>query len=90
MAIKARAEITLTFMIDVKATYRYYKLQASTASAPAKPTANPPTGWTDTEPRYTSGSTNTLYFVDLTVFTNDTFLYSAVSKSSSYEAAKEA
>lgn len=90
MAIKARAEITLTFMIDVKATYRYYKLQASTASAPTKPTANPPTGWTDTEPRYTSGSTNTLYFVDLTVFTNDTFLYSAVSKSSSYEAAKEA
>lgn len=90
MAIKARASITLSFMVDVKATYRYYKLQASTALAPTAPTAYPPSNWTDTEPSYTSGSTNTLYFVDLTVFTNDTWLYSAVSKSSSYEAAKEA
>ena len=90
MAIKASASITLSFMVDIKAVYRYYKLQASTASAPNVPTTNPPSGWTDTEPSYTSGSTNTLYTVELTVFTNNTFLYSAVSKSSSYEAAKEA
>ena len=90
MAVKASASITLSFMVDVKATYRSYKLQASTAAAPSVPTDNPPTGWTDTEPSYTSGSTNTLYFVDLTVFSNDTYLYSLVSKSSSYEAAKEA
>lgn len=90
MAVKASATITLSFMVDVKGVYRYYKLQASTASAPAKPTSNPPSGWTNTEPSYTSGSTNTLYFVDLTVLTNNTWSYSAVSKSSSYEAAKEA
>lgn len=90
MAVKASASITLSFMVDIKATYRYYKLQASTASAPSKPTAYPPSGWTTTEPSYTTGSTNTLYFVDCTVFTNGTFNYSAVSKSSSYEAAKEA
>lgn len=90
MAVKANATITLSFMVDVKAIYRYYKLQASTASAPAKPTTNPPSGWSDTEPSYTSGSTNTLYVVELTVLTNNTFSYSAVSKSSSYEAAKEA
>lgn len=46
--------------------------------------------WQLTEPAYTSGSTNTLYFVDCTEFTNGTFKYSDVSKSSSYEAAKAA
>lgn len=90
MAVKANATITLSFMVDVKAVYHYYKLQASTASAPSIPTSFPPTGWTDSEPTYTEGSTNTLYTVDCNVFTNDTFAYSAVSKSTSYEAAKAA
>lgn len=70
---------------------RYYILQSSTAAAPSKPTTNPPpSGWTDTEPTYTSGSTNSLYFCDLMVFSDGTWVYSEVSKSSSYEAAKEA
>lgn len=93
MAVKASASITLSFMVDIKATYRYYKLQASTASAPSAPTTYPPSsssGWNDAEPSYTSGSTNTLYFVDCTVLTNNSFTYSKVSVSSSYEAAKEA
>lgn len=91
MAVKAKAEITLSRIIDIESVTRYYLLQSSTASVPSKPTANPPGGnWKTTEPSYTSGSTNTLYFVDLTVMTNGTFSYSAVSKSSSYEAAKEA
>lgn len=89
MAI-AKAEITISRIVDIASVTRYYKLQSSTASAPARPTTNPPSGWTTAEPSYTSGSTNTLYFVDLTVFTNGTFSYSTVSKSSSYEAAKEA
>ena len=73
------------------ATCRYYLLQASTLSPPDKPTKKPPGGsWSDTEPSYTSGSTNTLYFVDLTVFSDGTWAYSSVSKSSAYEAAKEA
>ena len=69
----------------IKSVTRYYKLQSSTASAPAKPTANPPSGWTDSEPSYTSASMNTLYFCDLSVFSDDTYAYSTVSKSSTYE-----
>lgn len=90
MAVKASAIITLSHLVDIVSTTRYYKLQSSTAAAPSKPTANPPSGWSKTEPTYTAGSTNTLYFVDCTVFSNATFAYSDVSKSSSYKAAKEA
>lgn len=91
MAVKASATITLNSVVDIKATYRYYLLQSSTASKPAKPTTNPPGGsWTDAEPTYTSGSTNSLYFVDLTVFSDDKFSYSNVSLSTAYEASKEA
>lgn len=89
--IKASATVTITCYRDTKSITRYYKLQTSTTSAPAKPTINPPpSGWSDSEPSYTSGSTNTLYFCDLSIFSDGTFSYSTVSKSSSYEAAKEA
>lgn len=91
MVIKAKAEITISRIVDIDHVTTYYLLQSSTAAAPTKPTANPPGGnWQTTEPSYTSGSTNTLYFVDLTVMTNGSYSYSAVSKSSSYEAAKVA
>jgi hypothetical protein len=91
MAVKARTEITLSAVRDVQATYRYYLLQSSTLAAPSKPTAQPPGGsWDDTEPSYTSGSTNSLYLVDCTVFSDGSFAYSEVSLSSSYEAAKAA
>lgn len=88
--IKASSTVTITCYRDTKSITRYYKLQSSTASAPSKPTANPPSDWNDAEPSYTSGSTNTLYFCDLSIFSDGTFSYSTVSKSSSYEAAKEA
>lgn len=90
MAVKASATVTLSSVVDVKSVWRYYKLQASTLSKPSKPTTNPPSGWTTTEPSYTNGSTNSLYFCDLTVFCDNTFVYSDVSLSSSYEAAKAA
>ena len=91
MAVKARAEITLTSIRDVQSVTRYYLLQSSTSTAPAKPTKNPPGGnWVTTEPTYTSGSTNSLYFTDCTVFSDGSFVYSDVSLSSSYEAAKVA
>ena len=91
MAVKAKASITISRIIDILSVTRYYLLQSSTSAAPAKPTTNPPpSSWAKTEPSYTSGSTKTLYFVDCTEFTNGTFKYSEVSKSSSYEAAKEA
>ena len=74
----------------VKLNTRYYCLQAS-ATKPSKPTTNPPDSkWTTTEPSYTMGNTSYLYTVDLTVYTDNSFLYSDVSLSSSYEAAKAA
>lgn len=90
--VKAKAEITMFNVKDVKSVTRYYLLQSSTASAPTKPTTITPGGsWSTTEPSYTSDSTNTLYFVDLTIMSDGkTFSYSDVSKSSSYEAAKAA
>lgn len=77
--------------ISVSKVTRYYILQSSTA-APSKPSDDSAIGsnWSKTEPSYTSGSTSTLYFVDQTVMSNGTIKYSDVSKSSSYEAAKEA
>lgn len=91
MAIKAKAEITISRIIDVENVIRYYLLQSSSIAAPSKPTVNPPGGsWSTTEPTYNSGATNSLYFTDLTIMSNGTYSYSAVSKSSSYEAAKEA
>lgn len=91
MAVKASGHITLYSVVDIQATYRYYLLQSSTLSKPIAPTTNPPgESWYDSEPSYTSGSTNSLYYVDLTVFSNGSFAYSEVSLSSSYEAAKEA
>lgn len=90
MVIKASAQITISKVIDIHACYRYYKLQSSTLAKPSKPTTNPPSGWSDTEPAYVSGSTNTLYFVDCNVYSDKSFSFSEVSKSSSYEAAKDA
>ena len=90
MAIKASAQITISKVIDIYACYRYYKLQSSTLTKPSKPTTNPPSGWSDTEPAYVSGSTNTLYFADCNVYSDKSFSFSEVSKSSSYEAAKDA
>lgn len=77
--------------ISVSKFTRYYILQSST-TAPSKPSDDSAIGsnWSKTEPSYTSGSTSTLYFVDQTVMSNGTIKYSDVSKSSSYEAAKEA
>ena len=91
MAIKASALITLSAVTDVASVTRYYLLQSSTLARPAKPTTNPPSSsWDDAEPTYTAGSTNSLYFIDLTVFSDGTWTYSSVSLSSSYEAAKAA
>lgn len=89
--IKASDQITIYDVVDIKETNRYYLLQSSTLAKPSKPTIYPPAStWTSTEPTYTSGSTNRLYFVDCTVFSDNTFSYSGVSLSSSYEAAKAA
>ena len=91
MAVKARAEVTISCIRDLQSCTRYYLLQSSTLAKPVKPTAKPPGGsWVTTEPSYTAGSTNSLYFCDLNVFSDGSYAYSDVSLSSSYEAAKAA
>ena len=88
MAILARNSITVAWQTDITSVIWYYKLQASTAAKPAKPTTVTPSGWSTTEPTYTEGSTNSLYICQKTTFSDGTFEYSDVSLSSSYEAAK--
>lgn len=78
---------------SVSATYRYYWLGTATPTIDSTTERPPKTGgtaWTLTEPSYTAGSTNNLYFVDCTVYSDTLINYGEISKSSSYEAAKAA
>lgn len=89
MAIKGSATITLTQYRDTQSVTRYYKLQPAGSSAPSKPDTKPPSSdWSDSEPA--CDISKELYFCDLTIFSNGEGEYSKVSKSTSYEAAKEA
>ena len=92
MAVKGSATVTLSQYRDTKSVTRYYKLQLSSLAAPDKPTNvkpdETPAGWSKSEPA--CDITKTLYTVDITVFSDGTTYVSDVSKSTSYEAAKEA
>lgn len=98
MAVRASAAVTLSTIRDIQSVSWYYLLQPSAAAAPAKPTAaTPPTittsgysGWSASEPSYTSGDTRSLYVTEKTVYTDGTFEYTTPTLSSSYEAAKQA
>lgn len=91
MAVLAQASITLSFERDILSHSRFYLLQSSSSTPPAKPTTvPPPAAWDDTEPTYSTSGTYSLYVVDLTVYSDDTFEYSDVSLSTAYEAAKAA
>ena len=51
MAVKAKEQVTVSWIIDIASTTKYYLLQSSTATPPSKPTANPPGGnWKTAEP----------------------------------------
>lgn len=77
--------------VDVVSIVKYYTMQDSTLAAPAKPTAYPaPAPWSTTEPEYSEETPSSLYIVECTVFSDDTWIYSDVSLSSAYEVAKEA
>jgi hypothetical protein len=91
MTVIARDDVTLALVTDVASTAHYFQLKSSTASAPTAPTVYPaPSPWVTTEPTYMEGATNSLYAVDVTVFSDGSFDYTPVSLSSSYEAAKAA
>ena len=99
MAIKASETITIIKERDINATWRFYRIASST-STPSQPTEaqgeayvnnqTVPSGWSISEPAYDGTSTNSLYTCDLTSFTDGGVSWSVVSKSSSYEAAKQA
>ena len=87
----ARTGLTVSIQRDIDSVTWYYLLQSSTLDPPVKPTTlTPPSGWSTFEPTYTEGSTNSLYRVEKTVFTDGSFDYSDVCLDSSYEAAKAA
>lgn len=100
MAIKALATISVSKEIDIKSYYRYYLSVLSTLGTPTinDRTVRPPTStiggttytWSTTQPPFSTTGTYTLYFVDCTVFSDDSMKYSDVSVDSDYEASKTA
>jgi len=92
MAVKGSATVTLSQYRDTESVTRYYKMQSSSLAAPDKPSNvkpnETPAGWSKSEPA--CDITKTLYTCDVTVFSDKTTHVSDVSKSTSYEAAKEA
>lgn len=80
--------ISLASVTDIQGIYRFYHLGPD---KPEVPTSYPPsdTVWSRTEPEYTLGNTDNLYYVDCTVFVNLSFSYGLVQLSSDYEASKK-
>lgn len=80
--------ISLASVTNVQGIYRFYHLGPD---KPDVPTSYPPsdTVWSRTEPEYTLGNTDNLYYVDCTVFVNLSFSYGLVQLSSDYEASKK-
>ena len=73
----------------VDAITPYYALVSAAAAAPAKPTAaTPPAPWTLTQPAYARATA--LYQSDKVTFSNGTFAYTEVTRSSVYQAVDEA
>lgn len=80
--------ISLASVTDIQGTYRFYHLGPD---KPEVPVSYPPsnTVWSRTEPEYTLGNTDNLYYVDCTLFVNLSFSYGLVQLSSDYEASKK-
>lgn len=89
MSVRASASVTLSWSASIVAVTRYYQLVASTAATPAVPASSDSLGgWTETEPD--ADVTKVLYTCERTVYSDGSESWSAVSKSTSYEAAKDA
>lgn len=80
--------ISLASVTDIQGIYRFYHLDPD---KPEVPVSYPPSDnvWSRTEPEYTLGNTDNLYYVDCTVFVNLSFSYGLVQLSSDYEASKK-
>ena len=83
-------DITISLYRDTNNITRLYKLIPINNPIPNKPNTKYPNDWDDTEPTYIEGNDDILYFVDRYIFSDGTYQYTEVSKSSSYELAKKA
>lgn len=87
--VLAIASSTIAWSAGIVATTRYYQLAAPTAATPTVPTSSSSLGsWTETEP--TADVTKVLWTCERTVYADGTESWSKASKSTSYEAAKDA
>ena len=84
-----KAQVTIAWSASILATVRYYQLAAPTAATPTVPTSSSSLGsWTETEP--TADVTKVMWVCERTVYADGTESWSKASKSTSYEAAKDA
>lgn len=89
MSVLSSAQVTLAWSAGILATVRYYQLAAPTAATPTVPTSSSSLGsWTETEP--TADVTKVLWTCERTIYADGTESWSKASKSTSYEAAKDA
>lgn len=89
MPVRCSASVTLAWSAGILATVRYYQLAAPTAATPTVPTSSSSLGsWSETEP--TADVTKVLWTCERTVYADGTESWSKASKSTSYEAAKDA
>ncbi|MDY4015717.1 hypothetical protein [Parafannyhessea umbonata] len=89
MSVLSSAQVTIAWSAGIVATTRYYQLAAPTAATPTVPTSSSSLGsWTETEP--TADVTKVLWTCERTVYADGTESWSKASKSTSYEAAKDA
>lgn len=87
--VLAISSSTLAWSAGILATVRYYQLAAPTTATPTVPTSSSSLGsWTETEP--TADVTKVLWTCERTVYADGTESWSKASKSTSYEAAKDA
>ena len=89
MSVLSSAQVTLAWSAGILATVRYYQLAAPTAATPTVPTSSGALGsWSETEPE--ADVTKVLWTCERTVYADGTESWSKASKSTSYEAAKDA
>lgn len=89
MSVKASASVTLAWSAGILTTIRYYQLASPTSATPAVPASYSDLGsWSETEPE--ADVTKVLWTCERTIYADGTESWSKASKSTSYEAAKDA
>lgn len=89
MTVRCAASVTVSWSASIIATVRYYQLASPTSATPTAPSSSSDLGgWDETEPPVDMGKV--LWTCELTVYSDGTESWSTPSRSTSYEAAKDA